>query len=126
MGPLLPLKNTADAIVWAHLSCLKMLPLILNGPAVATEKHCLCFCMSPFTLPKTVAHNIEWAHSGCLNQLLIMTNVPWWAQAPRDATEKYCRSSQMGPLMLMICAWSNLKGTLQIVSNVPSEDIRQC
>ena len=61
-GPTAATENTANVIVWAHLSCLKMLPIILNGPTAATEKYCRCYCMGPFKLPKNVAYNIEWAH----------------------------------------------------------------
>ena len=145
MGPPLPLKNNADVIVWAHLSCLKMLAIILNGPTAATENtafvivwaHLSCLKMlliilnGPTVATENTADVTVWAHLHCQRNLSIILN------GPTAATAKYCQCYCMGPfklpnkvahniewastekLPMVLCGPSGGLNRLLIMTNVP-------
>ena len=84
MGPWQLPTKLVNNIGWAHFSCLKNLPIALNGPMSAAYKHCQQHWMGPFQLPTKLADSIEWADGSCLQIL------PIGLDGPIAAAYKHC------------------------------------
>ena len=109
MGLLFLLRGTADALVWAHPWCWKILLMVMNGLTVYQEMLLMllnepvisdegCWWwprMGPVFVAKNVADTIGQAHSYCYNMLPMATN------GPSDSTKNFFPCHWMGPLWLL-------------------------
>ena len=108
MSQLLPMREIADDIEWAHCCPWYNLPTSFNGPIVVYDKGCQYHGMGPIVaqgkccqwyllspLVRKHTGDIEWAHCCSWEKLPITLN------GPTAAHEEYCQWLWIVPLFLM-------------------------
>jgi hypothetical protein len=76
MGPAWQLSVIADSLDWARSGSLVILPIVLNGPSVASKICCQWSWMGPALPLRFAADGLGWAQSDSLVTLLTALTGP--------------------------------------------------